>query len=55
VLTHKWNGYILFKNKKNGKFLLNCSADAQYHCKKPNDPDRDKPPVEGPPPPDVEG
>lgn len=54
VMTHRWRGYNVLKNKKTGQFLLNCNRFAQYHCKKPDDPARDAPPVEGPPPPDIE-
>ena len=55
VMTHRWTGFDVFRNKKTGQFLLNCSRFAQYHCKKPSDPARDAPPAEEPPPPDVEG
>jgi len=55
AMTHRWRGFDLFRNKKTGQCLLNCHRFAQYHCKKPYDPARDAPPVEEPPPPDIEG
>jgi hypothetical protein len=55
VMTHRWRGFDVLRNKKTGQFLLNCHRFAQYHCKKPNDPARETPPVEEPPPPDIEG
>jgi hypothetical protein len=53
VLTHVWHGWLLFKLKPNKGFLLNCSTFGQYHCKKPDDPDRNKPPHEGSPGPEL--
>jgi len=51
IMTHRWTGYTVVKNKKTGEHRLNCNRFAQYHCKKPDDPAKDDPPVEGPPPP----
>jgi len=44
VMTHIWHGWHLFKNNATGNFLLNSKTYAQFHCKKPNDPDVGKPP-----------
>lgn len=44
VMTHIWHGWNLFKNNATGRFLLNVNTFAQFHCKKPNDPDVGKPP-----------
>ena len=54
VMTHRWRGYDLFRNVKTGQYLLNCHRFAQYHCKKPDDPARDTPPLEEPPAPEIE-
>jgi hypothetical protein len=53
VLTHVWDGWDLFKLLPNKGFLLNCSVFGQYHCKKPDDPDRNKPPHKGSPGPEL--
>jgi hypothetical protein len=47
VLTHLWKGWLLEVN--GNVWQLVCSTNAQYHCKKPDDPDRSRPPIEGPP------
>jgi hypothetical protein len=45
VLTHVWFGWSAWRSKKNGQLMFHCSSFGQYHCKKPNDPDRNKPPL----------
>ena len=44
VMTHIWHGWMVVQNAKTGALILNCDTFAQYHCKKPNDPDRNRPP-----------
>lgn len=44
VMTHLWHGWMVVQNIQTGQLKFNCHTFAQYHCKKPNDPDRDKPP-----------
>ncbi|MBI3998269.1 MAG: hypothetical protein HY355_04485 [Armatimonadetes bacterium] len=44
VMTHLWRGWEAVQNVQNGQIRLNCYTFAQYHCKKPDDPDRHKPP-----------
>src|SRR5436190_8368299 len=44
VQTHVWHGWAVVQNVKNGQLKFNCETFAQYHCKKPDDPDRNKPP-----------
>lgn len=44
VMTHIWHGWDVLKNTKTGKIVFNCNTFAQYHCKKPTDPDRNKDP-----------
>ena len=44
VQTHVWHGFSVVQNQQNGQLRFNCNSYAQYHCKKPTDPDRDKPP-----------
>jgi hypothetical protein len=44
VMTHIWQGWRVVRNVRTGQMKFNCVTFAQYHCKKPNDPDRDKPP-----------
>ncbi len=44
IRTHEWNGYVLYQNLWTDEFILNCESFAQYHCTKPTDPERNKPP-----------
>jgi hypothetical protein len=44
VMTHMWRGWTVVKNRKNGQLRFNCYTFAQFHCKKPGDPDIEKPP-----------
>jgi len=44
VMTNIWSGWDVVQNTKTGQIIFNCCTFAQYHCKKPNDPDRNKPP-----------
>jgi hypothetical protein len=51
VMTHRWRGWYL---QTNGQvWILSCCQFAQWHCKKPTDPARDAPPIEGPPKPEA--
>lgn len=54
VCTEVWRGWRVLRNVKTGQIQMNINTFAQYHCKEPSDPDRDKPPKgeELPPPPD---
>jgi hypothetical protein len=45
VMTHLWHGWTVMQNTKTGQILFNCETFAQYHCKKPDDPDVNKPPI----------
>jgi hypothetical protein len=54
VMTHIWHGWVLLQDTVTGQFLLNNETFAQFHCKKPNDPDVEKPPKENDPGGDVE-
>ncbi len=42
VMTHRWHGWVVYQGIRTGQIVFNCDTFAQYHCKKPNDPDRDK-------------
>ena len=44
VQTHVWHGWDVVRHRKNRQLKLNCNTFAQYHCKKPDDPEREKPP-----------
>lgn len=44
VKTRRWRGWMVVQNVNTGAIILNCHSFAQYHCKKPGDPDREKPP-----------
>ena len=44
VMTHIWHGFSVVKSQITGQLRFNCNTFAQYHCKKPTDPERDKPP-----------
>lgn len=44
VMTHIWHGWTVVQNVQNGQILFNCHTFAQYHCKRPDDPDRNRPP-----------
>ena len=44
VMTHIWHGWRVAQGIKTGQLVFNCHTFAQYHCKKPDDPDRNKPP-----------
>ena len=44
VMTHIWHGWDVVQNTKTGAIVFNCHTYAQYHCKLPNDPDRNRPP-----------
>jgi hypothetical protein len=43
------------RNRRNGQYQLDCHTFAQYQCMKPDDPEVDDEPEEGPPPPDIAG
>lgn len=49
VMTHIWRGWMVVRHQRTGQLKLNCETFAQFHCKKPSDPDVEKPPVEGHP------
>jgi hypothetical protein len=49
VWTHVWRGWMVVRHRGTGQLRFNCHTFAQYHCKKPDDPALDKPPVEGHP------
>ena len=51
VMTHRWRGWYLGTDGQ--VFTLASCQFAQYHCKKPTDPARDQPPIEGPPGPEA--
>jgi hypothetical protein len=51
VMTHTWQCWFLETDGKTWK--LACSTCAQYHCKKPDDPDRNRPPFKGSPGPEL--
>lgn len=53
VMTHVWHGWTLVRSRWTGIYQLNCHTFAQYHCKRPDDPDVERPPARTPPPPDV--
>jgi hypothetical protein len=53
VMTHRWRGWDVVVNQNTGQIKLNCYQFAQYHCKKPDDPDRNKPPYDGSPGPEL--
>jgi hypothetical protein len=55
VMTHIWHGWLLFQDTVTGQCLLNNETFAQFHCKKPNDPDVEKPPKENDPGGDIQG
>jgi hypothetical protein len=51
VMTHRWRGWQLQTDGQ--AWQIWCWQFAQYHCKKPDDPARDAPPIEGPPKPEA--
>ena len=44
VMTHLWRGFTVVRNVNTGQIKFNCHTFAQYHCKKPDDPERYRPP-----------
>jgi hypothetical protein len=49
VMTHTWQGWSIYWDVMQGCLLLSCNTYGQFHCKLPDDPDRDKPPKTFPP------
>jgi hypothetical protein len=44
VCTKVWRGWSVVKERTTGKLQMNICTFAQYHCKEPTDPDKDKKP-----------